>query len=258
MVFFKRLSENEFEASEHAGGAWNQEEQHIAPMMGLLTHLTESNHSERDSTGAMVPGRIAVEILGTISFDPFHVDIEVVRPGRTIELVEAICIQHGRPAVRMRTWFMKQADTSSIEGTAFNEIDGPSGVKLPGLGVQWGGGLVNSIEGNIQQERPGRGTAWWRTDVPLLEGEEVSNLAYYMSILDMANGVAIRKNPREVVYPNLDLTAHFFRLPEGDWVGTDTSVSFGSSGIGLTHSILHDENGPIGSCSQILTVRPVQ
>lgn len=185
-------------------------------MMGLLTHLSELQRSERDSTGAMVPGRIAVEILGTISFDPFHVDIELVRPGRTIELVEAICIQHGRPAVRMRTWFTKKGDTSSVEGTAFNGIDGPSGKRLPGLGVQWGGRLVGSIEGSIQQEKPGRGTAWWRTDVPLLKGEEVSNLAYYMSILDMANGVAIRENPQEVVYPNLDLTAHFFRLPEGD------------------------------------------
>jgi hypothetical protein len=39
-------------------------------------------------------------------------------------------------------------------------------------------------------------------------------------------------------------------------VGFDTAVSIGPSGIGLTHSIIHDETGPIGAVSQSLTVRP--
>src|SRR5699024_983293 len=97
---------------------------------------------------------------------------------------------------------------------------------------------------------------WWQTDVPLRVGETVSNLASYRSILDMATGVAVRENPQGVVFPNLDLNANLFRWPEGKWVSTDTSVRCGGSGVGLTHSILHDEAGPIGTCSQVLTVRP--
>lgn len=256
MAYFQRTGDNEFTATEHTGGAWNPKEQHIAPMVGLMTHLTELDHSQRDAANNMVPGRISVEILGTISFDPFHIDIEVVRPGRTIELVEAICVQNGRPAARMRTWFLIQEDTLAFEGTAFEDMPEPTGELRPGLGIGWGGGFVNSIAGYQEMKEPGRGIAWWQTDVPLLEGETVSNLASYMSILDMANGVAVRENPQEVVFPNLDLTAHLFRMPEGKWVGTDTSVSFGGSGVGLTHSILHDEAGPIGTCSQVLTVRP--
>ena len=47
------------------------------------------------------------------------------------------------------------------------------------------------------------------------------------------------------------------RLPMlGDWVGFDTSVSFGSAGIGLTHSVIHDIDGPVGVVAQILTIRP--
>ncbi|MDN6246622.1 MAG: thioesterase family protein, partial [Corynebacterium casei] len=105
MAYFIRKDENEFTATGAASGAWNTEEQHIAPMMGLMTHLTELDHARRDTEGVMLPGRINVEILGTLSFDAFHIETEVVRPGRTIELVEAVCIQNGRPAVRMRTWF---------------------------------------------------------------------------------------------------------------------------------------------------------
>ena len=59
-----------------------------------------------------------------------------------------------------------------------------------------------------------------------------------------------------MAYPNLDLTVHLFTEPRTEWLGFDTSVSFGGNGIGFTHSILHDGHGPIGAISQILTVRP--
>ena len=41
MAYFIRQGANTFLATPEAGGAWNPEEQHIAPMIGLLTHLTE-------------------------------------------------------------------------------------------------------------------------------------------------------------------------------------------------------------------------
>ncbi len=68
--------------------------------------------------------------------------------------------------------------------------------------------------------------------------------------------MAVRVDPRQVASPNLDLTVHLFDEPRSDWLGFDASVSLGHNGIGLTHSILHDERGPIGAVSQILTVRP--
>ncbi len=40
-------------------------------------------------------------------------------------------------------------------------------------------------------------------------------------------------------------------------LGYDTRVTFGAKGRGLTHTILHDEEGPIGAVTQSLTVRPL-
>ncbi|AMJ44765.1 thioesterase family protein [Corynebacterium stationis] len=257
MAYFIRQGANTFLATPETGGAWNPEEQHIAPMIGLLTHLTELDHKQRDEEAALVPGRMSVEILGVLGYEPFDVEVEVVRPGRTIELVEAVCIQNGRPAVRMRTWFMAQTDTSAIAGTAFSSIPGPTAEKsFPGLGTNWSGGFVESINGYRKPGELGRGFAWWQTDTKLIESEPVSNLAAFMGLMDMTNGIVVRKDPSEVIYPNLDLTAHLFRMPEGKWLGADVSVSFGANGIGETHSVIHDENGPVGTCSQILTVRP--
>ena len=74
-------------------------------------------------------------------------------------------------------------------------------------------------------------------------------------LFDIANGMTVRLSPKHVAFPNLDLTAHLFTQPRGTWIGFDTSVSFGPGGIGLTSSILHDTGGPIGTVSQILTIR---
>jgi hypothetical protein len=38
-------------------------------------------------------------------------------------------------------------------------------------------------------------------------------------------------------------------------VGFDTSVSFGATGLGLTSSVIHDQDGPVGTLAQTLTVR---
>jgi hypothetical protein len=59
-----------------------------------------------------------------------------------------------------------------------------------------------------------------------------------------------------VAFPNVDLTAHLFRAPRGEWLGFDTTVTFSADGLGLTSTVLHDVHGPIGTMAQMLTVRP--
>ena len=110
--------------------------------------------------------------------------------------------------------------------------------------------------GQYKQAEPGRATFWVRTPLPLVRDEEVSRLASIVGLLDIANGMTVRADPKEVSFPNVDLTAHFFTAPRSDWVGFDTSVSFGADGLGLTSSVVHDTEGPIGVSSQCLTVRP--
>ena len=86
----------------------------------------------------------------------------------------------------------------------------------------------------------------------------MSRLAALTGLLDVANGMTVRAEPTDVLFPNVDLTAHFFAQPQGEWLGLDTTVSFGSDGVGLTTSVIHDERGPVGTSSQCLTVRPTR
>ncbi|MBB3748698.1 hypothetical protein FHT44_001159 [Mycolicibacterium sp. BK634] len=256
MSYFSRVSERSFRASEHAGGAWNLAEQHIAPSFGLLAHAIETDRDGRGQADLVI-GRLSYDILGPVPVDVVEdVEVRVLRPGRTIELVEATLTYQGRAVVLVRAWLMKQYDTSAVRGSGLPPIPPVEDMPEWNPSSVWPGGFIASAEVRRAQLEPGRAAYWVRTGVPLLDGEPVSSLARVAGLLDIANGMTVLVDPREVAFPNLDLTVHFFAEPSGEWVGFDTAVSIGPSGIGLTHSIIHDETGPIGAVSQSLTVRP--
>ena len=104
---------------------------------------------------------------------------------------------------------------------------------------------------------PGSGTVWLHTEHPLTDRKDSSDLARLVGLVDTANGIAARVPPGKGSYafPNLDLQVHMYRRPEGEWLGLDNEVSFGTDGIGLTSTVLHDLTGPFGRAEQILTLR---
>jgi hypothetical protein len=253
--YFKRAGEHVYEATEHVGGAWDRATQHIAPALGLLTHAVEIDRDARRADRLAI-GRLSYDILGTIPVDTVETRVHVIRPGRTIELVEAVLSHDGRDAVRLRAWLMQTRDTGAVEGTALPHIASPETMAPWEPSSLWPGGFIASAEVRREEVEPGRASFWVRTSVPLLADESVSALARAAALFDIANGMAVRADPREVVYPNIDLTAHLLRPPVGEWLGFDTAVSFGPGGLGLTSSVIHDLRGPLGTVAQTLTVRP--
>jgi hypothetical protein len=187
-----------------------------------------------------------------------EVGVDVLRRGRTIELVQATLGHAGRAVVLLRAWLMQPGDTSALEASPYRRLDPPELMAQWDATSVWPGGFIASAEVRRRQVEPGRAAYWVRTDLPLVDGEPTSRLAAVAGLLDIANGMTVRADPTEVAFPNIDLTAHLFRQPRGKWVGFDTTVSFGAAGVGLTHSVLHDEDGPVGTSAQVLTVRPVR
>lgn len=255
MAYFERTGPTSFRATEHVGGAWTLHEQHIAPALGLLAHVIEVDRDARRSDGLVV-ARLSYDILGTLPIDEVDTTVTVLRPGRTIELVEARLSHGARDAVLVRAWLMQPRDTRAVAGTALPAIPLPREMPAWDASTVWPGGFIASAEVRRLQAGPGRAMFWVRTALPLVAGEDTSALARAVGLFDIANGMAVRADPREVAFPNVDLTAHLFDQPQGAWVGFDTTVSFSPEGIGLTSSVLHDERGPVGTLAQVLTVRP--
>lgn len=253
-VLFRRLSHDRFLATEHVGGAWDPREQHIAPSLGLLAHLVEQDRDERRADDLQL-ARVSFDILGPFLVGEVEAAVRVVRPGRTIELVEATLVSEGRVVLMLRAWLMQRSDTKQIEGSALPAIPNRHEMTVTTMQEGWQGEFVRSFELYRKLLGIGRAQAWMRPKYPLVDTESVSPMARMIAQLDLANGLVPRADPAEVAFPNLELDGSFFRAPQGEWLGFDTSVSFGPSGVGQTQSTLHDELGPIGTVSQTLTLR---
>lgn len=256
MPYFEQTAARSFVPTDHVGGAWNLDEQHVAPSMGLLCHAVERDHVDRRAAhDRLEVTRLSYDILGTLAMTEVDVAVRVLRPGRTIELVEATLSQAGRAAVVLRAWLAAPRDTTPYAGTGLAPLPGPDEAPAWDPTTVWAGGFIASVEVRRRQAAPGSAAVWVRTDVPLLD-EPVSATAAAAGLVDVANGMTARADPDRVAFPNLDLTLHLVRPPRRGWLGLDTAVTFGATGHGLTSSTLHDEDGPLGTIAQVLTVRP--
>lgn len=255
-AYFSALGEDRYMPSSHASGAWRDDELHLAPVAGLLIH-----HLERWRKHHVAPSlafsRFSIEVLGQIARAEISLSTEVVRAGRTIELVETTAVIAGRATLRVRAWLLQVSDTGSIAGHEFEAFPPLVDCVAASPLHDWPGGFIATVEARLAGEwRPGRARTWVRGNLPLVAGEASEPFAEFAKVLDTANGVAVRESPEEWMFPNVDLTLHFFRRPQGEWVGLDTRVAFGESGIGLTSSVLHDVHGPVGTAQQSTTIRP--
>ncbi|MEU9044873.1 MULTISPECIES: thioesterase family protein [unclassified Kitasatospora] len=253
--YYQRTGENRYKPTLQAQGAWHPDEQHFSPLGGLIVHAIDQYRAGRPGNGLALT-RISFDILGLIALEEFEVTVETVRPGRTIELVEATVMIGERAVVRARAWFLAELDTAAIAGTHDQRLPAPEEFEPWTMSGLWGGGYISSIDVRRRETAPGRAAAWISSRAGLVAGEPSSPHASFIALVDTANGIAARQDPTEWMFPNTDLTIHLHRRPEGPWTGLDTSVSFGPAGHGVTSTVLHDEYGPVGRAEQILTVRP--
>jgi len=200
MFFFERLGRTRFIASEHVGGAWNTSEQHIAPALGLLAHAIEADHAARRDEPLKI-ARISYDIFGTLPIDVVEIEVSVLHPGRTIELVEARLAHACRDAVLVRAWLLQAFDTPGIADTSFPPTVPPKVMGAWRPESVWPGGFVCAIEVRRALVEPGRAASWVRTETALIKDEPVSPTASALGIVDIADGLAPRVPIDEIAFP---------------------------------------------------------
>ena len=237
-----------------AQGAWNEHEQHMAPATGIICAELDRFFPRND----MRIGRISLDIFGLIPAGEFSIRTKVIRPGKTIELIESEMSAQGKVCIAARTWRMMMQDSQSVQGLEDMFVEGPEHAPIWEGIHQWPGGYIQSIEARSHERRAGKGIVWIRTQHEMIEGESSSDFVRLMGMVDTANGIVPRQDwPFKWGFPNLDLQIHLHRMPQGKWLGLETVQQYGDDGIGLTSSVLHDIYGPFGRSEQILTLRPV-
>lgn len=250
-AFYVRQGDTGFLSTLHAQGVWQPGEQHLAVASGLV--LAEA---ERRLPSDKLVSRVSFDVLGVIHSGPFIIDVRMVRPGRSIELIEATMRHGDQISIQARIWRLSAGDTAQVQASEWDHLPPPDSMPPLAFPSVWDGKFISSLEARQKADaRPGRGQSWLRTSYPLVAGEIDPPVAGFVKVVDTANGLVVRENPDTAFFANVDLTIHFTRQPEAGWVGFDTRVNFGPTGLGETFSVLSDIHGPVGTAAQSLTVR---
>jgi hypothetical protein len=249
--FFERDGDR-FVPTASTRGPWDPGAQHAGPPAALLGRAIE-RCEPRDG---MRVGRITCEILGPVPLEPLTVEASVVRPGRSVEMLEASLAGAAGELMRARAWRL-QAGEHALHLDEEERPPGPSegtASDFPGAGHDFGyheATEYSFVHGGFSH--PGPATVWMRTRVPLVDGEEPGPLERVLVAADSGNGVSAALDWRTHLFINTELTVHLMRPLAGEWVCLDAVTRV--HGLGLAETTLWDEQGRIGRAAQTLLVR---
>jgi hypothetical protein len=243
-------------ASELTRGPWDPGAQHAGPPAALLARAIE-RCGEPDRSQV---GRVTVEILGSVPIAPLRATARVVRPGRSVELLEASLEGPDGELMRASAWRLR---TGAVELVPAPPADPPppgpdEGERKPFFDTGQAVGYHTAMDFGFVRGgflEPGPATVWMRMRQPLVAGEEPTPLQRVLVAADSGNGVSAALDPGSFMFVNTDLTVHLQRMPEGEWVCLEARTFPEPNGVGLADTALYDEHGRIGRSAQTLLVR---
>jgi hypothetical protein len=246
-----------FVSTELTRGPWDPDFQHAGPPAALI-----GRELERSSPDGWALGRITFEILRAIPIAPLRVEVEVVRPGRSVELLSAALVDRsGEPLIRASAWRLAEREVEIPPGLAqgAGALTGPEqGIEKPFFETGHEVGYHTAMEyrfisGGFRELGPA--SVWMRMRQPLVEGEQPSALQRLLTAADTGNGVSATLDLARYIFINVDLSVFVHRLPAGEWICLEAITIPQPNGVGLADTALHDEHGPIGRALQTLLVR---
>lgn len=248
-----------FVSTELTRGPWSPDAQHAGPPSALLGHVIE----RCDPRPGFRVGRVAVEILGPVPLAPLVAEARVVRPGRSVELIEATLSTERGPVLRANAWRFKLADPPLDlparflpSGSRPGPDESPAPEPFPSTQpVGFHTGIEYRFAAGSFAE-PGPAVCWIRLKYPIVAGTTPSPLERTLAAADSGNGVSSVLDWNSYLFINTDLTVTLHRQPVGEWVCLDAVTHPQPHGIGLAESALFDEKGPLGRSTQTLFLSP--
>ena len=203
-----------------------------------------------------------MEILRPVPIAPLTVRAEVVRPGRSVELVHAALAEAGgerRTVATAAAWRLRRAG-DNLPATPDEPAAAPpeAGGVRPFFPTGHDTGYHTAMEARFVSGgflETGPAVVWLRMRQPLVAGEEPTPLVRALVAADTGNGVSATLDFRRYVFINTELTVHLVREPVGEWVCLDAVTRTGAAGVGLSETVLSDARGRFGRADQTLFVR---
>jgi Thioesterase-like superfamily len=239
-------------------GPWDPALQHAGPPAALL--LREAEAASAIEGGQTV--RMAYDIFAPVPVGPVAVRTSVVRPGRRIELVEAVLNgSDDRPLMRLSTWRMR----TRTDGSVTTDLPHPAAATPEESRSEDAAFFTEEIAYHRALEwrfptgsfnSPGPASAWTRPLCELVAGEPMTPLQHLLVMTDAASGISAELDWTRATFANVDLLVSLHRPPTGDWLGMDARTVFGGTGAAQCSAVLFDTDGAIGRSAQSLFVEP--
>lgn len=252
--FFVPLGEGRWRATVHTTGPWDERYQHGGPPSALLGRALESVAARDD----VMVARMTVEILGPIPVGELDLQARVVRPGRSVELVEGVLSADGRDVAVARAWRVLRTASAAVPSPEQPPPPLPAEADEMGRGG-WIDGYLSAVEWRFARghfTRPGPATAWTRLRVSVVPDEPPSPLQRVLAVADSGNGISSELDVARWYFINPELTVHLHREAVGEWVCLDAATTISSGGVGLATSVLSDLDGPVAVGAQTLLIAP--
>ncbi len=139
--FYVPLGEGRWRGTVHTTGPWDARAQHGGPPSALLGREIQ-RCAPRDD---MIVARFTCEILGAIPVGELEVRARVARPGRSVELLEAVATAGARDVACARAWRVLRTDSQSVDSRSAGPPALPREVVTEPLGG-WVDGYLSAVE----------------------------------------------------------------------------------------------------------------
>jgi hypothetical protein len=252
--FFIPLGEGRWRGTVHTTGPWDERFQHGGPPSALLGRAIQ-RCAPRDD---MIVARFTCEILGSIPVGELEVRARVARPGRSVELLEAVASAGSRDVASARAWRVLRTDSQPVDSREAGTPALPSDAMTEHPGG-WVDGYLSAVEWRLVRGSfvsPGPAAAWARLRYPLVPDEETGPLERVLAVADSGSGLSGELDFARWQFINPELTVHLHRVAVGEWTCLDARTTISADGAGLATSVLHDLDGPVGVGAQSLLVTP--
>jgi hypothetical protein len=242
-------------------GPWDPGLQHAGPPAALL--LREAERAGGIPGGQTV--RLAFDVLGPVPVGPVRTSASVLRPGRRVELVEAVLRdEDDRPLMRLTAWRLRVRTDGPDAGSPPPDLP-PMPADVDGSTPQEAAFFSTEVAYHRALEwrfatgdfnAPGPAAAWTRPCCALVAGEAMTPLQHLLVMTDAASGISAALDWTTATFANVEFTVSLLRPPRGDWMGMAATTHLGGTGAAQCFATLHDADGPVGRSAHALFVEP--
>lgn len=255
--FFSQNSEGNFVGNDPARGPWSAHHCHAGPVTGLAARA-----AELEIGAEKMLCRLTLDVLRPVPLAGVRVEARTTRHTRTLATTQiTIHDFEGGLCAQGTSMHLVRKDLGEVPTapvTPLNRAEAEPGPFSIGAGLHdkpYFGQFLDVAYPPSFGLNPGPKTIWMRTP-KLLEGEEQSPIQSLCALADCGNGISWNARPKEMGFMNTDLTIHIHREPTGDWLASDSISHWHGTGIGMSQSVLQDEEGPIATALQTLVLHP--